>query len=250
MNYDQDTIEVTAKLVADGVPRFVIFKENPMEGMEMFRRKWMNEALVEQVRALNGKCGSRKRKSLESVGTELTNRDIEWMWGVDGNVKYLVARGGDCSLYISYDHGLGIALSYDDQKGSGPSTHCTAGECDLADLVELMFAVDVLSRKLAERKIVTANRDRMLGEITFPSIELDVARFLEPRGVRYILKKGITDIILEVQIVNEYWMKKSLNIETLEDDLRIIPYLINRPDCIKRDGRGFEITYRWEWKKR
>ena len=61
MNYDQDTIEVTARLVADGVPRFVIFKDNPMEGMEVFRRKWMNEALVEQVRAMNGKYGTRIR---------------------------------------------------------------------------------------------------------------------------------------------------------------------------------------------
>ena len=45
-------------------------------------------------------------------------------------------------------------------------------------------------------------------------------------------------------------MAKAVSFETLEADLRLVPYLISRPDRIKQDGRGFAVFKKWDWNRK
>lgn len=90
---------------------------------------------------------------------------------------------------------------------------------------------------------------QMISEVDFPSVEFIAEQFLLPRSIRYNLFHSDTRNVLEIQIVQEIWMSKEVSSETLEDDLLLVPYLINRPDCIKSDGRGFSLFHKWNWYK-
>ena len=217
--------------------------------IEEARRESLEDTLSELVLTLNRECGSNRRKKVKAVGEELSRRDIVWAWNAEEKDRLLVALSEGFSLHVRYDHGLDIALSRDVLDGSLRYVHCTAREDDLADLVELVITLNARTRSRVEQRRLTASRDQMLSEIEFPSMKLEVTKFMESRGIRYILRQSLGRIMLEVQIVNEVWMKKAMSLETLEDDLAVIPYLIKRPDCIKRDGRGFVISRRWDWNK-
>lgn len=250
MNYTQDTVESLAAKVADRIPRTLLFNDDTRERIEKTRRDQMEETLSDLVLDMNRKCGSNRRKTVSAVGEELSDRGIDWTWMIEGDDRWLAARGKECSLHVSYDHGLEVALDYNEQKGSKRYFHCTAREGDLADLIEMMLSLDELSGKTVEQRRVIASRDQMLCEIEFPSVELEIAKYMESKGFRHVLRQSYGKIILEVQIVNEIWMKKAMELHTLEDDLAIIPYLIKRPDCMKRDGRGFQIFHKWDWNKK
>ena len=249
MNYSNETIENLITRISDSIPRAMLLCSDSRERMEKARRESMKKTLTDLVLTMNRECGSNRRKKVEAVGEELSRRDIVWTWTAEGNDMHLVAMGKECSLHVRYDHGLEIALSYDGQNGRLGYDHCTAREDALADLVELVFTLDVRTKKSAEQRRMAASRDQMLSDIEFPSIKLDVAKYMEPREIRYELRESVGYIFLEVQIVKEIWMKKAMSLETLEEDLSIIPYLILRPDCIKRDGRGFKIFRKYDWDK-
>lgn len=103
--------------------------------------------------------------------------------------------------------------------------------------------------KLKEQRRIRFKKAQMISEVDFPSVEFIAEQFLLPRGIRYSLFHSDTINVLEIQIVQEVWMSKAVSSETLEEDLRLVPYLIKRPDCIKRDGRGFSVFHKWDWNR-
>ena len=95
---------------------------------------------------------------------------------------------------------------------------------------------------MGKRIIDEYKRARLISEISHNS--------LEPVINDYMVKKGILNYrlfidghnrnVLEVQIVDQYWMfNDTVNLENIDRILRIIPYLIARPDRIPEDGLGF-----------
>ena len=110
--------------------------------------------------------------------------------------------------------------------------------------------MDRRSRELLEQRRLQARKDDMVSQVELPSVELMVEEHLGPRVIRYNLFHSDTDNVLEIQIIKEIWMAKAVSFETLEADLRLVPYLISRPDRIKQDGRGFAVFKKWDWNRK
>jgi len=232
------------------VPRDFFFIDELRKELYISREESLVSCLNKQVKILNSDASSRKRKALSKVTEILSERDFRWEWkdiGLEGRLEVFTDLH---SFIIRYSGGLEVALNAPDRDGKIHYCHCTAGERDLADLIMFIAAVDRKSLELLEHKSIKCHRDQMLSEIEFPSVELETAQFLNPRGIRYNLSQANGHNRLEVQIVNEIWMAKNVTTDSLEDDLRIIPYLLKRPDCIKRDGRGFSIFHKWGWNRK
>lgn len=86
-------------------------------------------------------------------------------------------------------------------------------------------------------------RNRMICDISMPTVELEASRFFTPRGINYSVRIDSYQgrIFLAVQLIGNIWIEKAVTLESLEADLRIVPFLIKRPDCVRRDGRGFRF---------
>lgn len=90
-------------------------------------------------------------------------------------------------------------------------------------------------------------QEKMISDIEYPYIECRVKDYLDPRGIVYRLEHWPTSIALVVQIVDDIWMEKTVSCQELDNLLGRIPYLIDRPDCIKQDGLGFRVIRRSRW---
>ena len=247
MIYSPDRIENEAAKVAGGVPRAVLWSDIPGGKPEEMRQKQMQPVFQAAIEELNSSCGTRRRKTLEGIQAELDARGLSWKRASD---EVIIAHIGDCNFHVRRRSGLDVALRHDGAEHLVQRFHCTACEADIVDLMEAAVKVDCRSRQLLEQRRLEANKDRMISEVELPSVELIAGQYFQPRGIRYTLTHSGDQNILEIQIVNEVWMKKAVSPETLEEDLRFVPYLIKRPDRIKEDGRGFQIIHKWDWRSR
>ena len=225
-------------------PGFLGINPGRLEG---YRQMELADTLRIDVKKMNSECGSRKRKSLSLLQEELTERGLKWE---SISPDEILVSTGHCLFRVREKSGIDIALDYPESDKELSYQHCTAAESDIVDLIETFAELDRRTREEVVVRRLKAEKEQMISDIELPSAEIIVERFLKPRGIRYNLRRSDTHNVLEIQIVNEIWMSKSVNVETLEDDLRFVPYLIKRPDCIKRDGRGFSIVHKWNWNKK
>lgn len=247
MTYTQDTIEAIAQRTLAQYPSF-FFTDGDRHDIIQAQRKYQLALITKDlVRDMNGCCGSRCRKSLATLCDILSARGIRWESDIP---MYLTVWVGESTVQVRYLGGIEIALDCCDSLHGLEFGHCTSRESDIADLIECIAAADRASRLLAEKRFQEADRNRMISEVEFPGVEKEVADFLVPKGIRYTLENCHGQNVLSVQIIKEVWMRKAISYESLWRDLQLIPYLILRPDCIKRDGRGFYIFHNWGWDRK
>ena len=246
MKHTPERIEEEAALVWAGVHEAVLLNGTP-DSLERFREKRMIGVFREDVDRTNREAGTRRRKTLATVREQLLERGCDG-WVVESDVEITVPML-KCLFHIRERSGIDLAVTYQGDGRKPEYRHCTACEEDIADLLESCAEVDIRSRELLEQRRLQIRKEQMISEVELPSVELMVEQFLKPRGIRYSLCQSCTRNILEIQIVQEVWMSKAVSTETLEEDLSFVPYLIKRPDCVKRDGRGFEIIHKWDWNR-
>lgn len=236
-------IRQEALQVSNNVSRYLLLLDDWDSEFENICNRAMIGFMRDYIPRVNAEDGTRRKKSLERMQETLSERGLDWQ---EVDETTILAHIGPCLFHIRKAVGIDVSLAYHGIDNA-PFFHCTASEAGLADAIESCVEVDRTFRKFLKERRLKLKRDEMISELELPSVELTVEQYLKPRGIRYILKRKETDNILEVQIVNDIWMAKPVNMDTLEDDLRLIPYLINRPDCIKKDGRGFKIFHKWHW---
>lgn len=246
MKHSQERVDNEASLVWDGFHEAVLLNSTA-DGLERLRKERTISVFREDVDRMNREAGTRRRKTLAMVEKQLLERGYNG-WAVDSDEEITVPIL-KCLFHIRQRFGIDVAMTYQGYGRKPEYKHCTACEGDIVDLLESCAEVDVRSRELLEQRQLQIRKDQMISDIELPSVELMVEQFLKPRGIRYSLQRSGTRNVLEIQIVREVWMSKTVSAETLEDDLCLVPYLIMRPDRIKEDGRGFAVIHKWGWNK-
>jgi len=247
MTYTQETIDTIALKTVGDIYSSLFFEDGTRSVAESQRANNLIMYISPLFREMNTACGTRARKSIASLCAVLSSRGIVWM---KSSNECLNVKIGECDIFVAYNKGIEVALDSTKSGHDRQFMHCTASESDIADFIELIAAADASSRLLVEKRYQEAGRNRMISEVEYPGLEKEVADFLVPRGINYTLDNNRGENILSIQIIKEIWMRKAVSSEEIEMDLRLVPYLIKRPDCIKRDGRGFAIFYDWNWDKR
>jgi len=250
MQYTQQDIENASRGILKTIPTNYFYLDEHKKTLYKWREDKLVSCLADQARILNSESGSKKRKSFSEMKEVLSNKGIRWVEQCSTESDQLEVTIEGHSYFIRFSKGVDVALEYKHNDGSRSWSHCTANEDDIADFILFMSAVERRSLELLEQKSLKCHREEMLSEIELPSVELEVARFLDPKGIRYNLSHSNGHNRLEVQIVKEIWMAKNVTLDSLEDDLRIIPYLLKRPDGMKEYGRGFSIFHKWDWNKK
>lgn len=229
--------------VSGNVSKYLLLLDDWDSEFEDICNKAMVGYMRDYIPRVNAESGTRRKKSLERMQEALSERGLDWQ---EVDETTILTHLGQCIFHIRKTVGIDVSLAYHGIDNA-PYFHCTASETDLADAIESCAEVDRTFRKLLKERRLKLKQDEMISELELPSVELIVEQYLKPRGIRYMLKRKETDNVLEIQIVNNIWMAKTVNMDTLEDDLILVPYLINRPECIKRDGRGFKVVHKWHW---
>ncbi len=247
MTYTQEDIDTIAQKIVGVIYSSLFFEDGTRSVAESQRTNSLIMHLSQFAREMNSAYGTRARKSIETLCAVLSERGIAWKEPTGDHLSVMI---GECNISVAYNRGIEIAL--DSTKSGRPRLymHCTASESDIADFIEFIAAADAASHILVEKRYQEAGRNRMISEVEYPGVEKEVAEFLVPRGIKYTLDNNRGENILSIQILKEIWMQKIVSYEDIEQDLRLVPYLIKRPDCIKRDGRGFAIFHNWNWDKR
>ena len=233
-------------LVINSICRLGFWGINPGR-LEEYRQMELANTLRIDVKKMNSECGSRKRKSLSLLQEELTGRGLKWESISPGEILVSV---GQCLFHISEKSGIDIALDYPESDKKLSYQHCTAKESDIVDLMETFAELDRRTREEVLVRRFKAEKEQMISDIEFPSIEIMAKDFLGPKGIKYRVTSSGTKNLLEIQIIKDLWMFKHVSMDTLERDLRLVPYLLKRTDCIKRDGRGFKLCYKYDWDKK
>lgn len=246
MTFTQDNINALASEVIRYIPSQLYY----IEGTRNHIQSQCNHNFISQfrnmVRDVNRDCGTRVRKTLGALRSELSSRGINWSESASGLIS---AHFGDITMTVRHKKGLDITLELADCLNPPEWVHITMCESDVADLMEYVAAAYLAVLNLIDKTIQETGRKQMISEIEYPVIEKDIADYLVPRGIRYTLENSDGKNTLFVQILKDIWIRKSVNMETLKQDLSIIPYLIKRPDCIKSDGHGYSLFHKWNWDK-
>jgi len=246
MTYTQEKINAIAEETIKYVVPGYFFNEDLRNHVHNLCIQQFVVQMKDLVKSLNSECGTRTKKSLETLCSELSRREISWS---EFAPNLISVHFGEITISAQYHKGLDIALDFTRNGHPREWVHITTRENDVIDLMECIAASYLAIRDLVEKRYLEAGRDRMISEVEYPGVEKEVADFLVPRGINYTLENNRGENILSIQIIKEIWMRKAVSSEDIEQDLRFVPYLIKRPDCIKRDGRGFAIFHNWNWDK-
>ena len=247
MKYTSKRTDHEAARALNMISAGLLLTDAPSKLAERYRQGQMTIVFKDDVKSMNSEFGSRCKKTLEGIRQELSSRGFDWTILCDNAVS---VRIGQCLFRIRQKAGIDVDLAYSDPDCTSGYQHCTAVEVEIVDLLESIAEVDRRSCELLEQRRLQARKDDMVSQVDLPSVELMVEEHLGPRGIRYNLFHSDTDNVLEIQIIKEIWMAKAVSFETLEADLRLVPYLISRPDRIKQDGRGFAVFKKWDWNRK
>jgi len=164
----------------------------------------------------------------------------------------IVVHMKNMDFFICRKLGSGISVSAGDGNRNNPDgwrdTRFTRSSISEEDLVLLLETFDEFMQECREKmqaRLEKVDRQTAVGKLSLPSMELTVEERLGKRGISYEMRQGSSgNIILDVQIVKEIWMRHpDVSMENLDRLLGLVPYLIKRPDCIQRDGMGFGIIH-------
>ena len=246
MEYTDEQIQAVAKHTVDETPWGLYIYT---AGKNINIRREVVDAITggvfeKELDKLNAAHWSRKRKSIELVAAELEARGYSYSmtYEEESDTQFLDVTLRQSHFRLWYQHGLIIHFILP-EKGGSP-LHCTAEASDVVDFLEYISKIHEILPGMYEKRHNEACKATIISEVEFPAIEQKVKDFMEPRGITYKLAHRGDWTRLEVQIVKEIWMAKIVHYEEIDDLLRIVPYLIKRPDCIKQDGRGFGIVHK------
>lgn len=255
MEYSE--IEI-AELARTSASRFAVLGQ----GAALARRyphefaAMLNRILRSFVSFMNGKAGDRKRKHIDRLVQVIRDRNASCRVTPAENKEAIKLEFANCCLDIERIPGKGLHVILNtfmirnvSQDVPYPEYfHLSASEEDITDLLEMFDRFVHLCNDAIVKEETAMRRQCLVSEIEMPTIEPVVMAFMEKNSIRnydlFIGRHG--RIVLEVQIVGEYWMgNDTVGMDNIERVLGIIPYLIKRPDRIKEDGLGFQSFRRW-----
>lgn len=214
-------------------------------------RKFIQLGFDYFISSLNKTVGVRRRKHLSTLIQILQNRGIQCDSLPDGKFEAAKVNLSSCCTTIERQNGKGLFITLEHINFNGTEVsygsnctkkHVTASEKEIADLLEMFDHFLVLCNNVIVSEEAKLRQQNLLSEIEMPVIKNKVREFMQKKGINnynlYIDNQGKT--ILEVQIIEQYWMKNdTLSLENIDRILGIIPYLLKHPDRIKEDGLGF-----------
>ena len=216
----------------------------------------LNGRLGSFVSSMNGKAGDRKRKHIDRLVQILDERKTRCRIMPVADHEAIAIEFDNCRVDIGRipGKGLHVVLRTFIYRGTYQCVSCpddihlSAAEEDIADLLEMFDRFVSMCNENIRNEEAAMRRQYLVSEIEMPSLRPVVKEFMEKKGIRnytlFIGRKG--RIVLEVQIVEEYWMgNDTVGLNNIERVLGIIPYLIKRPDRITEDGLGFQSFRRW-----
>jgi len=212
---------------------------------EKLRNMQLYDIFRYQADCLNVRCGTYCRKTVRMIAEELSARGFDWV-DIFGDMTEITTAIDSSRFSICYNKGIDVRyLIVDPSSSMSKPVHCTACAEDIVDFLEFIAKVETHFDTLLKEKCLRAQKSKMVSDIEFPLVEMMVKGYMDPRGIQYNLFQKEDKIMLEVNIVKEIWMSNRVTSKDLESLLGIVPYLIKRPDCIARDGRGFKIIRKY-----
>ena len=211
-----------------------------------------------QVLYLNRTKSSKYRKSMQKIADELTDRGISWKGTKNsrGDMSEIDVRFGKSLFSILCNNGIDICYAYDGNfYPVDKYVHCTASEKDIVDFLfsfsELPDRINYVVVQNKKMEAMNLKKAEMLAELEGDVIRQKVRDCLEVRNINYELKCEYSGFALEVQVVDNLWLRTWGTLEKIDELLGSIPYVIEHMTCIVPYLNGenghykyFKIKYR------
>jgi len=191
------------------------------------------KALVEHY---NLEFGSSRRKPVDAVVEEASRRGFTMKQSGPGSDVWFISKGELVFTYRKRNGSRYLSISHNEKlTWEVSSFRVTLESSPLLDCIEEFIASIPGVRDTISRRFLKFKRENTVDRISYPTLCGMAEDYLSSRNIKYYMCPSPAGAVLNVNIISNIWFSGPVDIGSIEGILRLVPYGVKRPDCIKRD---------------